>query len=292
MQSWKRVDRLLEAVARLGDGVNCVVLGDGPARPGLERRATELGIPDRVAFVGWKKHVGDYIQLLDAFVLPSGPEEAFGNAAVEAMGLGIPTVVFEDGGGLVEHVVDRETGLVVSDTDDLARALSELAAEPALRMHLGGAGRRRARDVLARRDVRAFRRPLPRSSGYLPLARRSWWLWDMSIRRYAHGDLSAGTSDVTTPFAPISERSPTVDSPDHLRASPQRHVVADSGPATGRDLLADHRIPSYDRAFSDNRCHAVVQVEAAADLGSRGDVHMRHDSRDECTPVRILGAAT
>ena len=147
LQSWKRVERLLEAVAKAGKGVNCVVLGEGPARPGLERRSAELGVPDRVAFVGWKKHVGDYLQLLDAFVLPSGPEEGFGNAAVEAMGLGIPTVVFEDGGGLVEHVVDRKTGLVVSDTDDLARALRELAADPGLRMQLGGVGRQYVRET-------------------------------------------------------------------------------------------------------------------------------------------------
>ena len=147
LQSWKRVNRLLEAVARSRDGVNCVVLGEGPARPGLERLSAELGVPHRVAFVGWKKRVADYLQLLDAFVLPSGPEEGFGNAAVEAMGLGIPTVVFADGGGLVEHVIDRKTGLVVSDTDDLARALSELAADSALRVQLGGAGRRYVRDT-------------------------------------------------------------------------------------------------------------------------------------------------
>ena len=47
--------------------------------------------------------IADYVQVMDAFCLPSTGLESFGNAAVEAMALGVPTVVFADGGGLVEH---------------------------------------------------------------------------------------------------------------------------------------------------------------------------------------------
>jgi len=148
LQPLKRVQLLLGALQSLRDHrIHGVILGDGPERAHLEDLAAALGLGDRVSFLGRKNCVGDYLQLMDAFVLPSGPEEAFGNAAVEAMGLGIPTVVFADGGGLVEHVVDRKTGLVVSDQDDLARALGELAADPVLRMHVGGSGRRYVRET-------------------------------------------------------------------------------------------------------------------------------------------------
>ena len=62
---------------------------------------------------------------MDVFALPSGPEESFGNAAVEAMGVGLPTVVFADGGGLVEHVIDGETGFVVRDQAEFVQRLRE-----------------------------------------------------------------------------------------------------------------------------------------------------------------------
>ncbi len=144
---WKRVERLLRAVARTRASLHCVVLGDGPRRGSMERFASSLGISDRVTFLGRKEHVGDYLQLLDIFVLPSGPEEGFGNAAVEAMGVGIPTVVFADGGGLTEHVIDGETGRTVESVDELAVVLTELASDSARRRELGIQGERYVRST-------------------------------------------------------------------------------------------------------------------------------------------------
>lgn len=142
LRNWKRIERLLRAVAELRDGhVTCFVIGDGPARAKLEGLARELGIESSVVFTGHKEHVGDYLQLLDAFVLPSGPQESFGNAAVEAMGMSIPTIVFADGGGLPEHVTDGTTGYVVDTTEQLASRLKMLAAAPRLRRRVGAAAR-------------------------------------------------------------------------------------------------------------------------------------------------------
>lgn len=142
LRAWKRVDRLLRAVAALGESrVRCVVVGDGPARGELERLARQLGISDAVAFTGRTEHVGDYLQLLDVFVLPSGPEEAFGNAIVEAMGVGLPVVVFGDGGGLLEHVEDGRSGIVVRDESELVARLADLVRDGDLRNLLGEAAR-------------------------------------------------------------------------------------------------------------------------------------------------------
>lgn len=140
LQPLKRVHLLLDAVSRLGNGVHCLILGEGPARASLEKQSANLGIDCHVSFLGRQEHVGDYLQLMDAFVLPSGPQEAFGNAAVEAMGVGLPTVVFSDGGGLTEHVTDHSTGLVVSDVGGLTEALSALAKDETLRRELGRRG--------------------------------------------------------------------------------------------------------------------------------------------------------
>jgi glycosyltransferase involved in cell wall biosynthesis len=141
LQGLKRVDLLLSALAKSARDIHCVILGDGPARRDLERLTGVLGIADRVTFLGRRDHVADYLQLLNVFVLPSGPEEAFGNAAVEAMGVGIPTIVFADGGGLTEHVRHGETGLVVSSVDELAEALAMVKTDTQLRARLGAAGR-------------------------------------------------------------------------------------------------------------------------------------------------------
>lgn len=146
LQPLKRVHLLLEALASLRDRrFHGVILGDGPSRRGLEELSIALGLGERVSFLGQKEHIGDYLQLMDAFVLPSGPQEAFGNAAVEAIGVGVPTVVFADGGGLTEHMTDRATGLVVDDVTGLSEALAELARDEHLRHRLSKQGRRHAR---------------------------------------------------------------------------------------------------------------------------------------------------
>ncbi len=145
LRDWKRTERLLSAVSRVHDvALECVVAGDGPALAGLQQLARDLGIDDRCTFTGRVEHIGDYLQAMDVFVLPSGPEESFGNAAVEAMGVGLPTVVFEDGGGLVEHVEDGQTGFVVADVEQLSRRLLELARNETLRAELGQNARRHA----------------------------------------------------------------------------------------------------------------------------------------------------
>lgn len=146
LQDWKRVHLLIEAVSRLRDTpIQCLIVGDGPARTSLETLTRSLNVASRVSFLGRKDNIGDYLQLLDVFVLPSGPEEAFGNAAVEAMGVGIPTIVFSDGGGLTEHVTDRATGRVVNGVTELAEAIAELARDEPFRRTLGDRGRRHVR---------------------------------------------------------------------------------------------------------------------------------------------------
>jgi glycosyltransferase involved in cell wall biosynthesis len=136
----KRVDRLLHATAALSPDVHCLVVGDGPERRALERLAAHLDITQRVTFAGLQRAVGDYLQVMDVFALPSGADEGFGNSLVEAMSVGIPSIVFADGGGLLEHVADGRTGFVARDQADFDRKLAELTADRALRRKVGDAG--------------------------------------------------------------------------------------------------------------------------------------------------------
>ena len=140
LREWKRVDALIQAAGALRPGHwNVVVIGDGPDRARLERLAEQSFACARIHFVGMQPEIGDWLAALDVFVLASGPEESFGNAAVEAMAAGLPTIVFGDSPALAEHVVDRETGFVVGTPGELTERLQELIDDRALRERVGAA---------------------------------------------------------------------------------------------------------------------------------------------------------
>jgi len=115
------------------------VIGDGPDRRRLELLAQRSLVSDRIHFVGMQPQIGDWLSALDVFVLPTGPEESFGNAAVEAMAAGLPTIVFRDSPALTEHVIDRETGFVVGTPGELAERVQELIDDGRLRKRVGAA---------------------------------------------------------------------------------------------------------------------------------------------------------
>jgi teichuronic acid biosynthesis glycosyltransferase TuaC len=88
----KRHADVLEALTELPEA-RYLVIGDGPERAALERRAGELGLSERVEFAGQLAPSAAIERLRTAacFVMPS-TEEAFGVAYIEAMGAGIPAI--------------------------------------------------------------------------------------------------------------------------------------------------------------------------------------------------------
>jgi glycosyltransferase involved in cell wall biosynthesis len=156
LKDWKRIDRLLRAFPALQGAaagpVRLLVVGDGPERPRLERLAAELGIAADVVFAGLRDHIADYLQVMDVFSLPSSERESFGNAAVEAMAVGVPPVVFADSPGLAEHVEDGRTGLIAATQDEFTAALRRLLEDAAARREMGARARAaiRERYTLAR----------------------------------------------------------------------------------------------------------------------------------------------
>ncbi|WP_082119283.1 glycosyltransferase family 4 protein [Saccharothrix sp. ST-888] len=137
----KRVD-LLAGVCGL-PGVRVVVIGDGPSTPAL--RAALPG----ALFLGRRtgEELARYYATLDLFV-HTGPLETFCQTVQEAMASGVPVVAPAVGGPL-DLVGHHRTGLLVAPRDGtaLARAVAELAADPARRAAYGRAGRA---DVTAR----------------------------------------------------------------------------------------------------------------------------------------------
>jgi glycosyltransferase involved in cell wall biosynthesis len=129
------------------------VAGDGPERAALTQLAGELGLDDRVRFLGRREDAADLLAACDVFVLPSRLE-GLGVAALEAMAARRP-VVASAVGGLAEAIVDGETGLLVppDDVDALATALVRLVDDAVLRDRLGSAGPQRIADAYSAQQM-------------------------------------------------------------------------------------------------------------------------------------------
>ena len=172
MTAVKRTDDVLVAFRRLrDDGVDAVLcmVGDGPDRPELERRAHELGVIRDTLFLGYQEDVAPFYAAFDALVLPSS-NEGTPVSAIEALAAGRPVVATRVG-GVPDVVQEGQDGFLVDPgaTDDLADRLARLARDPALRERMGGAGRERVlpRYAVARLidDVDRLYRSLLASAG-------------------------------------------------------------------------------------------------------------------------------
>jgi glycosyltransferase involved in cell wall biosynthesis len=153
MTSVKQTDDVLAALAALrGRGVDaglCLV-GDGPDRDMVERRAKELGVMRSCLFLGYQEGVAQYYAALDAVILPSR-NEGTPVSAIEALAARRPVVATRVG-GVPDVVRDGIDGFLVEpgDVDALAERLARLARDPALAARMGEAGRAR---VVPRYDV-------------------------------------------------------------------------------------------------------------------------------------------
>ena len=153
---------LLDALAELvatGVDFECRIVGGGPLKTELAERAAQLGLAQRVSFLGALAQTGivAHYQWADAFVqasviTPDGDRDGIPNSVMEAMASGL-AVVASAVAGIPEVVHDETTGLLVppGDATALAAALRGLAGDPELRLALGDHARRYAVECLSRR---------------------------------------------------------------------------------------------------------------------------------------------
>jgi glycosyltransferase involved in cell wall biosynthesis len=118
-----------------------VFAGDGPQAASLEMLATELGIRERVRFLGSRADVGACLEMANAFVFPS-LFEGWGGAPIEAMFKGLPCIATRIE-PILELLEDGETGLLVTPASEseLAPAMIDLYRDPDLRRRLGESAR-------------------------------------------------------------------------------------------------------------------------------------------------------
>jgi glycosyltransferase involved in cell wall biosynthesis len=136
----KGFDVLLRAIALLPRG-HLYLAGAGPEEAALRALATELGITDRVSFLGWRRDIGALLAAADMFIC-SSRHEPLGNIVLEAWSAAKP-VIAAAAQGPSELINDRADGLLVprEDAPALAAAIAELTANPARAAALGAAGR-------------------------------------------------------------------------------------------------------------------------------------------------------
>jgi glycosyltransferase involved in cell wall biosynthesis len=151
-----------------------LLVGGGPLREGLERQAVELGVSDRVVFLGNLPHylnIIPYYLAADAFWFPSNARsEGFGIVQVEAMASGCPVInaaIPHSGVTWVSRHEQEGLTVPMNDPRALAAAARRMVDEPGLRDRLVPAARARAiaefdHLAMARQSVEIYRRVLDR----------------------------------------------------------------------------------------------------------------------------------
>ena len=149
IESVKRVDLIVRAMAQVDETLQLVVAGDGTQRENVERVASEAGVSDRVAFLG----AVDDDELLDlyadavAVVYPPFDED-FGYVTLEAFLARKPVITCVDSGGPNEFVIDGVNGRSTEATPEAyAEAIRDIAGDRAKAARLGDAGYDRARTI-------------------------------------------------------------------------------------------------------------------------------------------------
>lgn len=142
----KRTPDLVDiwTIARRHGKIKLILVGDGPERPKLEQKCREMGVCDKIVFLGNHSAIEELLPVADVFLLPSA-SESFGLAALEAMSCGVP-VVSSNAGGLPEVVTHGETGYLydVGDYGAMAEAAAGIAFDNEKHSQMSKAARQRA----------------------------------------------------------------------------------------------------------------------------------------------------
>jgi glycosyltransferase involved in cell wall biosynthesis len=141
LKKYKSVDHLIKAfyfVKQDIPEVKLMIVGDGDARPELERLSTELGISDSTEFTGYvsEEEKAKYLQQMH-LVVNTSSKEGWGLTVIEANACGT-CVIASDVHGLRDSVVDGKTGLLYEygNIQQLAAKMKHLLRDDDLRERL------------------------------------------------------------------------------------------------------------------------------------------------------------
>ena len=147
--SQKRVGRLLEAMMFLREDTHLAIAGDGPLRGALGQRARQLGLRQRVHFLGHQSNIATLIDAVDALVITSD-REGMSGAMLEAMSRGVPVISTDVSGA--REALEPETngpapGLVTGFAPpEIASALNSVLYDRQVLGDMGQAAKERSRE--------------------------------------------------------------------------------------------------------------------------------------------------
>jgi len=149
IESIKRPDLVVGAMAYIDRPTRLVVVGDGTQRARTEALAESLGVADRIQFAGSVGEQGLIDLYRDALAVVYTPfDEDYGYVTLESFLARKPVITATDSGGPLEFVTDGVNGMVVDPSSAaIASAVNALAADRARAARLGDAGHDRARLV-------------------------------------------------------------------------------------------------------------------------------------------------
>ena len=147
--SQKRLGRLLESIVFLHEDTHLAIAGDGPLRAALGQHARNLGLRQRVHFLGYHQNIAPLLEAVDALVIASN-REGMSGAMLEAMARGVPVISTDVSGAreaLEPKQNDHAPGMVTGFAPpQIASALNSVLYDPELLKDMGRAAEQRYRD--------------------------------------------------------------------------------------------------------------------------------------------------
>lgn len=146
IRDWHGLDNVVDFLADAPDGVprHLLIVGDGPARASIQRRADELGVADKLTITGiiGREQVADYIAAFDIALQPSVVDYASPLKLFEYLALGRAIVAPDKPN--IREILSHETNALLFAVDDknaFALAVKRLCDDAPLRARLGAAAK-------------------------------------------------------------------------------------------------------------------------------------------------------
>jgi len=120
----KGLFEFLKIIPKLNFNLRFFIIGDGPEENALRELSIELGISDKITFLGFleSKKIDKYLRNLDIFINCSY-FEGFPNSVVESLASGVPVLASQSHGGINEIIKNKNFGYIYKSDNDLIKKL-------------------------------------------------------------------------------------------------------------------------------------------------------------------------
>ena len=144
----KGVDLLIEAIATMPD-VRLTIVGQGPQEEPLRRLIARRGFGERVQIFPTTDDIGAFYRSLDVFILPSREHDPCPLAPMEAMSLGVATIL-TDACGTADYVRNAIDAIIVpANSDEALRKALVTMEDPFVRERIAASGKARAAEAFS-----------------------------------------------------------------------------------------------------------------------------------------------